>query len=138
MDLPPRLILFDGVCAVCDAGMSWILDHDPHAAFAFAPLQGETAARILARHPEIPRDLDSMVYVEQTPTGERVSWHSTAVLRVAAGLPRPWRWFAALWVIPRPLRDAGYRVFAAVRYRVFGRLEACRIPKPGEAERFFD
>lgn len=137
-DLPERLILFDGVCAVCDAGMRWILDHDVEGRFAYAPLQGETAARVRARHPEIPADLDSILYVRRTPAGEEVSWHSASLLAIAAELPRPWSWLRFLRIIPAFLRDPGYRAFAAVRYRIFGKLDHCRIPSPEEAARFLD
>ncbi|HMV66379.1 MAG TPA: DCC1-like thiol-disulfide oxidoreductase family protein [Myxococcota bacterium] len=138
MDLPDRLILFDGACVVCDAGMTWILDRDPDGRFSYAPLQGPTAAAIVARHPELPAGLDSIVYVRRAAAGEVVSWHSAAILQIAADLPAPWRWLRWLWVVPRPVRDWGYRAFAAARYRLFGRLEACRLPREGEAERFFD
>ena len=134
--LPPRVILFDGVCAVCDAGMSWILDHDPDGRFAYAPLQGETGAAILARHPELPAHLDSIVYVEQTASGETVAWHSDAILRIARDLGRPWSMVGVFRIVPWPLRDLGYRAFAAVRYRVFGQIEMCRMPKEGEEDRF--
>lgn len=136
-DLPPRVVLFDGVCAVCDAGMTWIMDHDPDrdrgGRFHYAPLQGETAQEILARHPELPDDLDSLVYVVQSPEGERVSWWSDAVFDIASDLGRPWSWLGALRWVPRPLRDLGYRAFAAVRYRIFGQLDHCRLPSGDEA-----
>ncbi len=136
--LPPHVVLFDGVCAVCDAGMRFLLDHDPQGALHYAPLQGEAAAAIRDRHPELPADLDSIVFVEQTADGERVSWHTDALLRIVALLPAPWSWLRVFRAVPRFLRDPGYRLFAAVRYRVFGKLDACRIPAPGEAERFLD
>lgn len=135
--LPERVLLFDGVCAVCDATVQWVLDRDPEGHFAFAPLQGETAAAIFARHPELPENLDSLVLVERLPTGEeRVSWYSTAILRVAAELPPPWRWLRAALIVPAVLRDPFYRGFARVRYRVFGKLESCRMPDPGTEDRF--
>lgn len=134
--LPARLVLFDGVCAVCDAGMAWILAHDPEERFAFAPLQGETAEAIRRRHPELPAHLDSIVYVEQIEGAERLSWHSTAIVRIAASLPPPWSWLRWIAWVPRPLRDLGYRLFARIRYRVFGQVDACRLPTEDEARRF--
>jgi predicted DCC family thiol-disulfide oxidoreductase YuxK len=132
-----RLVLFDGICAVCDATVQFLLDHDPEGRFHYAPLQGDTAQAVLARHPEIPRDLDSIIFVEKRPDGtEQVSWHSTAILRMAAGLGGPWGWLHALRIVPRWLRDPFYRGFAAVRYRVFGKLESCRMPEPEWEQRF--
>ncbi len=133
--LPQRVVLFDGVCAVCDVGMTWILAHDPEGRFSYAALQGETAAAILARHPELPDQLDSIVLVEQTPEGERVSWYSDAIFQIAAALPWPWRGVAWFRVLPRGLRDLAYRAFAAVRYRVFGKVDRCRLPTESEASR---
>lgn len=136
--LPEHLVLFDGVCAVCDAAVQWILDHDPEGVFHFAPLQGPTAAAILARHPELPRGLDSIVLVEQTDDGEQLSVHSAAILGIGAALPPPWSAARFLRWLPRLLRDPVYRAFAAVRYRIFGKLEACRLPTEDQAARFLD
>jgi predicted DCC family thiol-disulfide oxidoreductase YuxK len=136
--LPPRLVLFDGVCVVCDAGMTWLIDHDPSGLFHYAPLQGPTAAAVRARHPEWPDHLDSIVFVTQGEGGESIAFHSEAVFQIASLLPAPWSWLGCLRVIPRPLRDLAYRAFASVRYRVFGVHEACRVPTPEEAARFLD
>ncbi|MFZ5479328.1 MAG: thiol-disulfide oxidoreductase DCC family protein [Myxococcota bacterium] len=132
MVAPPPIVLYDGTCGFCDASVRWLLAHDRAGVFRYAPLQGETAASLRARHPEIPADIDTLVLVE----GDRVSLRSTAVARILARLPSPWRVLGWLRVVPRPLRDLGYRAFAAVRYRVWGRVEACRVPRPEERERF--
>lgn len=131
-DLPPRLVLYDGHCGFCDASVQWLLDHDADGALTFAPLQGETAAAVLARV-DIPDGLDSIVFVEDA---ERASWRSTAAVRIAAALPWPWKVLAAAWLVPWPLRDLGYRLIAKVRYRIWGTLEACRLPSEAEAARF--
>lgn len=132
-----RLVLYDGVCAVCDRTVQFILDHDPEGRFHFAALDSDIARRVLARHPEIPEDLDSIIVIERLPDGsERASWHTTATLRIAESLPAPWRWARAGLLVPRVLRDPFYKGFAAVRYRVFGRLDSCRIPEPEWESRF--
>lgn len=133
VELPDRLVLFDGVCAVCDAGMTWLIDHDRDRVLRYAPLQGETARQVLLRHPELPSGIDSIVFVDRTGPVPTVSWHSDALLDIAAHLPAPWRWATALRVLPRPMRDLAYRAFAAVRYRVFGRVDHCRLADEGEA-----
>ena len=74
--------------------------------------------------------------MEQDGGAERVTWHSSAVFRICAGLPGAWRAVAWLRVIPRPLTDLGYRLFARFRYYVWGRRDACRIPTPAERARF--
>lgn len=126
------MVLFDGDCAVCHAGVNFLLDHDVEGRLRYAALQGPYAAEVRARTPDWPEGLDSLVLVEPG----RTSWYSTGVLRMASYLPAPWRWATVLLWVPRPLRDAAYRAFAAVRYRVFGRVERCRVPRAAEVGRF--
>lgn len=131
-----RLVLFDGVCGFCDAVVRWLLERDPDGRLRFAALQGETAAALRRRHPEIPDDLDTMVYVDATGGSERVYLRSEAAFRAWAEVEpaRPLlRWLRRL---PRPLTDLGYRVLARLRYRLFGRLDACRVPSPEQRARF--
>jgi predicted DCC family thiol-disulfide oxidoreductase YuxK len=135
-ELPPRLVLFDGVCGFCDDAVQWLLAHDPAGRLRFAPLQGETAARLRRLHPEIPTDLDSMVFVESDAGRSRVYLRSQAIFRTCAELTGPWRRLAWLRFLPRALSDAGYGIFARNRYRWFGKLDACRIPDTEERQRF--
>lgn len=133
------LVLYDGVCGLCDRSVQWLLDHDTHGRLQFAPLQGETAAQIRARHPELPEGLDSILLVENPHSSdgrERIVWHSHAIFRILGHLPPPWRGLRWLSLIPRPLTDLAYRFVARVRYRIWGTLDACRLPSPEEAARF--
>jgi predicted DCC family thiol-disulfide oxidoreductase YuxK len=133
------LVLFDGVCGFCDAAVRWLLRHDPQGRLRFAPLQGAAAAHLRARHPEIPEGLETLVYVEaRGGEGERVYLRSEAVFRACAQLPEAPRWIGWLARLPRGLTDLGYRALARLRYRLFGRLDACRVPGPGERERMLD
>jgi predicted DCC family thiol-disulfide oxidoreductase YuxK len=134
---PPRLLLFDGTCAVCDATVQWVLRRDRRGRFVFAPLAGPTAADARARHPEWPSDLDSLVVVHDDGGVERIAWWSDAVIAIGRGLGGPWGVAASVgrWV-PKPLRDAGYRASAARRYRWFGKVEACTLPSDEHASRF--
>ena len=132
-----HLLLFDGICAFCNGSVRWLAARDPHARLRFAPLQGETAAALRARHPEIPEALETMVYVRTDAAGERVFLRSDGLWRVLALLEPPWRHVAPLLrALPRRLRDALYLAFARRRYRLFGTLDACPIPTPEEARRF--
>jgi predicted DCC family thiol-disulfide oxidoreductase YuxK len=130
------VVLFDGVCGFCDAAVRWLLRHDPQGRLRFAPLQGPAAARLRARHPEIPEGLATLVYVEAR--GERVYLRSEAVFRACAELPDAPAWIGWLARLPRGLTDLGYRALARLRYRLFGRLDACRVPGPGERDRMLD
>lgn len=139
--LPPRLVLFDGVCGLCDSTVQFLLDHDRGAKLHYTPLQGETAAGVIARHPEL-RDVDSIVFVERLDDGkggafeERVFVRSKAVFELARHLDGEVRWLRVFSVLPQALADAGYDWVASVRYRIFGKLEACRIPDAKVRTRF--
>jgi predicted DCC family thiol-disulfide oxidoreductase YuxK len=128
------VILFDGVCNLCNGTVQFVVDRDPGEYFRFAALQSEAAARLLdARgHPPIVGDPDSIVLVE----GERVYTHSDAALRIATKLSGAWKLFAVFLVVPRVVRDVVYRFIARNRYRWFGRSETCRVPTPALRARF--
>jgi predicted DCC family thiol-disulfide oxidoreductase YuxK len=130
------LVLYDGMCGFCDASVQWILRHDPAGRFRFAPLQGETAADVRRRHPDVPENIETLVFVEGSGAGERVWLRSHAVFRIAGLLGWPWRIAGVFVVFPRFLTDLAYRAFARIRYYVWGRRDACRIPKPEERARF--
>lgn len=134
--LPERVVFFDGVCGFCQSAIRWLMARDPERRLHFASLQGETAAYMRSRHPEFPRDVDTVVLLERGDDGERVHLRSEAVLRIIAAIDGPWRRLAWLRVLPRPILDWGYRLFARRRYRVFGRLDACPTPGDGERARF--
>jgi predicted DCC family thiol-disulfide oxidoreductase YuxK len=126
--LPPRIVLYDGVCGLCHRAVAWLLRHDRARAFRYAPLQGETAARLRAEHPEIPVELETVVYVEDG----RVYLRSHAFLQLARHLPAPWRWAHAFRWLPAWLVDWAYNLVARVRYRVWGKLDTCQVPSTAE------
>lgn len=134
-EFPPRLVLFDGVCGLCDRTVQFLLDHDREAALTYAPLQGETAAAVLARHPELA-GVDSIVFVEREGEAERVFVRSKAVFRLARHLDAGVRWLRVFGIVPQALADVGYDLVASVRYRIFGKLESCRVPDASVRARF--
>src|SRR4051794_22953640 len=98
------IVLFDGVCKFCNASVNFILDHDPAGRVRFAALQSPTGQALLRRFSLKTDDFDTLVLVE----GERASTRSTAALRVASYLGAPWRFGAALLLMPSFLRDPLY------------------------------
>ncbi|HEX5657031.1 MAG TPA: DCC1-like thiol-disulfide oxidoreductase family protein [Polyangiales bacterium] len=119
------LLLFDGVCNVCNAIVLFVVDRDPKEHFQFASLQSELGERTLREH-GLPMDLNTVVLIEDGKAYVR----SSAALRVARGLRWPWPALYTLMLIPRSLRDALYTSFASRRYKLFGKSEQCRIPTP--------
>jgi len=126
------LVLFDGVCNLCNASVSFIIERDPAARFRFAPMQSEAGGALLRRHGLSTLDLESMVLIE----GGRCYTRSAAALRIARRLAWPWKLLCGLLAVPAPLRDALYNWVARNRYRWFGRSETCRLPTPELARRF--
>ncbi|HEY1547613.1 MAG TPA: DCC1-like thiol-disulfide oxidoreductase family protein [Kofleriaceae bacterium] len=127
------IVLYDGTCGLCSKSVRWILRHESDHALAFAPLQGETAAELRARHPEIPKTLDSVVLVDEA---DRVWLRSKTFLRVAKHLRAPWRIGYHVRWLPAFVLDLGYRVIARLRYRIWGRADVCDIPAPEQRGRF--
>lgn len=134
--MPDKLVLFDGVCGLCDKTVQFALDHDPKGVLRFATLQGETAKGVIERHPELA-GVDSVVFVEQSGGEERVHVRSKAVFRMASFLEGGGvRALSIFSILPGFLADAGYNLVASLRYKIFGQLEQCRIPQPSERARF--
>jgi predicted DCC family thiol-disulfide oxidoreductase YuxK len=128
------LILFDGVCNLCNASVDLLIRHDPAAHFRFASLQSPLARRRLSSHGLDPDALSSIVLVE----GNRAFTRSAAALRIARRLPllRPLAYIGA--VLPAPLGDWLYDAIASHRYRWFGKRDTCRIPTAEERSRFLE
>jgi predicted DCC family thiol-disulfide oxidoreductase YuxK len=118
------IVLYDGVCGLCHRSVRFLLAHQASDTLRFAPLQGETAAALHRRHPDIPSGLDTVVLV----SGGRIYRRSGAFLHVARHLRRPWRWAYHLRWLPAVLLDPIYWAIARNRYRVFGRLDHCALP----------
>lgn len=128
----PDIIFFDGVCGLCQAVVQFVLRHDRRGRFVFCTLQSERARQLL---PHIAVPLDT-VYVRRGASG-RVIDRSAAAVTILAGLGRGWRIVAALlWLVPRPLRNAGYDLIARRRYGWFGRSDVCMVPSKAQRERF--
>ena len=126
---PEPVVLYDGACGLCGRTVAWLLAKDRERKLRFAPLQGETAARLRALHPGIPADLSTVVLVD----GGRVHLRSRALLHVARHLGPPWRWAAWLRFLPGALLDPPYRLVVRVRHRLGG---GARIPPgPGDRDR---
>jgi predicted DCC family thiol-disulfide oxidoreductase YuxK len=128
------LVLFDGLCNLCDATVNFIIDRDPEGHFAFAPLQSPTGQALVTRSGLSGIDVNSVILVE----GDRYDVRSTAALRIARQLSGFWPLLYAFIVVPRPLRDLVYRWIAQNRYRWFGMRDECRVPTPQLAQRFVD
>ena len=137
-DRPTNVLFFDGVCGLCNRSVDFVLSRDRRNTIRFAPLQGETAERVVGGEWRVESGGESSI--------KTIVWldsfgcefvRSAAAVRVLWQIGGIW-WLIGwlLWLIPRPLRDVGYRIISANRYRWFGKKETCRLPSPAERSRF--
>jgi predicted DCC family thiol-disulfide oxidoreductase YuxK len=126
------IILFDGVCNFCNSSVNFIIEHDKKGYFKFAPLQSEIGKSLVEKFGL--SEVDSIILVEN----EKAYTHSTAALKFIKHLNGIWKFAYILIIIPRPVRDFFYKLFAKNRYRLFGKKEACMLPTPEVRQRFLE
>jgi len=134
------IILYDGVCGLCNRLVQFLLRHDKRKHLRFASLQSDFAEKVLRRHGLDPKDLDTFHFVENyEQQNERVFDRSDAVLKSGRALGGLWAMLASVAsIFPRTLLDSLYRLVARNRYRVFGKFETCMLPDPSQRNRFLD
>lgn len=134
-----HLILFDGVCGLCDHLVQFVLRHDRRGIFQFAALQSDIGREAVAQAGGDPNVLTTMyVVADFQGGGRRGLTKSQAALFVADQLGWPWRLALVARVVPRFLLDRGYDLVARVRYRIFGRFEHCVVPALEFRRRFLE
>ncbi|OBY30198.1 thiol-disulfide oxidoreductase DCC family protein [Mycolicibacter kumamotonensis] len=130
------VLLYDGVCGVCNRSVQTILRHDRRGTLRFAALDSDFARAVIERHPDL-QGIDSMVFVDDPgQPGEQVSVRSAGALKVVRYLGGPFRLLLAACIIPAGIRDRLYDRFAAVRYRIGGKHDTCPVPAPEVRARF--
>ena len=132
------LVVYDGYCGLCNRSIRWFLKRDLFDRLRFTPSDSTAVTPILARHGIDALSPSSLIVIENPGNpSERILTRSTGVLAMLSQLPTPWPTCATLLgVVPRPLRDLGYRIVAALRYRLVGRYASCPIPTPEERRHF--
>lgn len=126
------VLLFDGVCNLCNGYVQWLIQHDPKGVFRYASLQSD-AGRALLAQAGLPTDqMDTVVLLDQGRTYTRAD----VALRIAGQLGGLWPLLGVLRMVPRPLRNAIYDWVARNRYRWFGKRESCMMPTPELKSRF--
>lgn len=125
------IVLFDGVCNFCNNSVNFIIRRDRLAKFRFTPLQSEIGREMRAKY-GVDESVDSIVLIDE----DQAFTHSTAALRIARALGGFTSLLYAFVIVPRPIRDFFYRLFARHRYRIFGRKDVCMIPTAEVRERF--
>ncbi len=139
-ELPPNIsktdnvILFDGVCKLCNAWSNFIIKHDQQYLFKLCSVQSEAGKKILV-HFGFPADFyETMLFVE----GNKCYKQSDAFFKVVAKLGYPWKAACLFWLIPKPIRNWMYDRIALNRYRLFGKYDYCSLPAADHEARYLD
>jgi predicted DCC family thiol-disulfide oxidoreductase YuxK len=134
------VLLYDGVCGLCQYTVRWMLRHDTEGRLLFAPQQQAVATDVFARHSLDKELVNSAILVSHFgEPGESLALRSDAILRCLTLLGGRWALLASVArIIPRALRDSAYRWLARNRIRLFGTAELCALPTPAERARFLE
>jgi len=126
------VVLFDGVCNLCNSSVQFLIRRDRQARLRFASLQSEFGQAVLQKFNLPQSDFNSFVLWE----GEKIYLRSSAALRIARYLGGFWRFFQIFWIVPPFIRNALYDLIARNRYKWFGKKTECMMPRPELKERF--
>ena len=128
----PSIIIFDGVCNLCNAAVRFIINRDPQGKFAFTPMHSALADELIAQHgiPNVSEDTLLLIKDNQCFV------YSDAVLEIARELTGWWHLLNLFKFIPKSIRDSMYKLVARNRYRLFGQRETCMVPSQDVRKRF--
>lgn len=116
------ILLFDGVCNLCNGAVNFVMKRDYKKQFCYVVLQSERGKELLAKN-GIPSETDSVILIIEN----RICLESDAAIEIVRLLPLPWKWFSVFQIIPIKIRDGIYKWIAKNRYKWFGKGNACRI-----------
>lgn len=125
-----RIILFDGVCNLCNGFVQFIIKRDKLYIFRFASLQSDFAKGLLEQHPQLKK-VDAVIFLNK----DQIFIKSDAAIEIAQNL-KGWKWMKYLYIFPKPLRDLVYDLIAKYRYKLFGKKDTCMIPAKSIKNRF--
>ncbi len=129
-----KAVLFDGVCNLCNASVTWIIDRDGKNQFKFASLQSEFGRKTIEKFKLEDDFMDTVLLIED----DKVFVRSDAALRILKLLGGIYSLGVLFFIVPRFVRDFVYNIIAANRYKWFGKSDTCRLPTPELKEKFLE
>jgi predicted DCC family thiol-disulfide oxidoreductase YuxK len=129
-----KIILFDGVCNLCNKAVTYIIDHDPKDQFRFAALQSDVGASLLEKYQIDPEKTDSIILIKN----DQAFIKAGAALRIARGLSGALPLLYGFTVLPKFITNSVYDFIARNRYNWFGKKDNCMIPTPDLKSKFLD
>ena len=128
-----QLVLFDGVCNLCDASVQYIIKHDKNDIFLFTALQSDVGQQIIKEFNIDTNKIDSIILYSNE---HGISYKSTAALKIASKLGFPRNLLSVFLIIPTIIRNWVYDYIAKNRYKWYGKKEECMIPTPDLKSKF--
>ncbi|GKU83636.1 thiol-disulfide oxidoreductase DCC family protein [Niallia sp. NCCP-28] len=125
------IILFDGVCNLCNQSVQFILKRDPEGYFSFASIQGESGQELLKKY-QISKNLDSLLLIKDN----KYYTKSAAALQICKHLNGFWKYLIIFKIVPPFIRNGLYDMVAKNRYKWFGKRDSCMLPTPDNKNRF--
>lgn len=129
-----QIILFDGVCNLCNKAVTYIIDHDKNDHFKFAALQSDVGKDLLSKHSIDPQEIDSIVLIDTNKAYIKAG----AALRIAKKLSGALPLLYGFVILPKFITNAIYDFIARNRYDWFGKKDNCMIPSPELKAKFLD
>ncbi|HXJ99311.1 MAG TPA: thiol-disulfide oxidoreductase DCC family protein [Gelidibacter sp.] len=133
LDKNQKLILFDGVCNLCDASVQYVIKHDKNDVFRYTALQSEVGQFIIKKFNVDTSKTDSILLYSPENT---IFYKSTAALKIASKLGFPRNLMAIFLIVPTFIRNFVYDFIAKNRYKWYGKKEECMIPTPELKSKF--
>ncbi len=130
-----KIILFDGVCNLCNGVIQFVIKRDKKDTFRYAALQSEIGAQLIAERAIDTTKVDSIILIEP---GVAYFTKSDAALEISKSFGGGWKLLGIFTWIPKSFRDVVYDLIARNRYKLFGRKDACMIPTPELQAKFLD
>ncbi|MBD0832143.1 thiol-disulfide oxidoreductase DCC family protein [Aestuariibaculum sediminum] len=130
-----QLILFDGVCNLCNSSVNFIIKNDKTNTFLFSALQSKSGKQIIEAYHIDTTKTDSILLYNPD---KGISYKSSAALKIAWHLKGPLKLLTVFLIVPRFIRNWVYDIIARNRYRWFGKKEACMVPSPELKDKFLD
>lgn len=126
------VVIFDGVCNLCNGYIVFLMKHEKQPVLKFTPLQTEQAKKLLSKLEHNPKAFNSVAFVYQN----KIFYKSKAVFEIVRYLKRPYSWFGVFKILPLFITDGIYNLVANNRYRIFGRKKVCMTPDESMKGRF--
>lgn len=127
-----HIVIFDGVCNFCNWAVNFIIKRDPDGVFAFTPIQSELAHELMKKHRVTSFGIETVLLIKN----DQCFAFSDAALEITKDLAGLWFLFTIFRFVPRPFRDAIYKLLARNRYKLFGKKATCMVPSKEHRSRF--